>query len=398
MSTTRLFDQDSYRYEFDSVVVGQSVINDKQGVILDATLFYPLAGGQPCDNGTLNGRVVLDVYEVNNGNEIVHIMEEPLENGEIVRGSINFKRRFDHMQQHTGQHILSAVFMKLFKAVTVGFHLGDLVSTLDVSVHFTDAGSIEAVETAANQAVVDNRKIICKYVDYDTFCSLPLRKKPPEMAEIRLVNIEDFDWSACCGTHLGSTGEAGLIKIINFEKHKEGTRLTFVCGARALQDCQKKSRLLAVLCRKLTVGESEFFARIEGLIEEQSNLKKQLKVKQVNLLKYEVDDLCRNAELRENCKLITDIFNDRSPKDLQQLVRTICKQDNFICICGLEDVRGTVIIGKSANIDQEINILKDAAERVLTGRGGGNKFLTQTSGVDPAKVEAAVRAAIAALP
>eukprot|EP01112_Ceratiomyxa_fruticulosa_P024010 TRINITY_DN948_c0_g1_i5.p1 TRINITY_DN948_c0_g1~~TRINITY_DN948_c0_g1_i5.p1 ORF type:complete len:413 (+),score=100.24 TRINITY_DN948_c0_g1_i5:119-1357(+) len=235
-TTVRLFWKDPYLKEFSAKVVRSFVFNKKPAVILSETAFYPTSGGQPNDEGILNGVKVVDVIEEKD--EIIHILEKPLlKEGEEVSGSINFERRLDHMVQHHGQHILSKAFIDVANAQTVSFHLGPNYSYIDLDKR--DEINEEAQEKAlkiANRAVFENRAVSTTFYDsIEEASKLPLRKLDPTLqAPIRIVNIDGFDLQACCGTHPAFTGQVMCINIINFEKIKKTTRITFLCGMRAI--------------------------------------------------------------------------------------------------------------------------------------------------------------------
>ena len=232
--TERLYYQDSYLKEFKARVLKKIKIDNRPAVILDRTAFYPTSGGQPYDTGVIQDVSVAEVVE--EGDEIIHILKEEIKgkiNSEVV-GKIDWKRRFDHMQQHLGQHILSGALMKLWGVETVSFHLGEEVCTLDIAKEKLTGEEAKKAEECAYEIIFENRMVKCYFVEgEEELKRLNLRKMPDKKEEIRIIEVEGFDLSACGGTHCRATGEVGLIKITKWEKRGEKIRLEFICGTRA---------------------------------------------------------------------------------------------------------------------------------------------------------------------
>ena len=204
-NTQRLYHDDPYCTQFDATVVEQLELEGKPAVVLDATCFYPTSGGQPHDVGTLDGVPVVEVVEANG--QIVHVLTRELGPG-VVHGVIDWERRFDHMQQHTGQHILSRAFEELFSADTVSFHLGAESSTIDVELASLDWDAAAQIEELSNSVVLQDRPVVTREYDQNEVGRLALRRTPPSRGRIRVVSIEGFDDCACGGTHVRATGEA----------------------------------------------------------------------------------------------------------------------------------------------------------------------------------------------
>src|SRR5688500_8717507 len=230
--TERLYYTDAGVLEFDARVMDVRDVDGKTAAVLDRTAFYPTSGGQPFDTGTLGECRVLDVLE--EVDEILHVLDGAIAAGTEVRGAIDAARRLDHMQQHTGQHILSAAFDHVFQNRTLSFHMGAQVSTID----HAKVQSPEDVERAvdeANRVVWENRPVPVRFVSADEARTMGLRKESVREGELRLVDVTDFDLSACGGTHVPRTGTIGVIAVTGTEKFKGGLRLSFVCGGRALR-------------------------------------------------------------------------------------------------------------------------------------------------------------------
>ena len=262
MSSERLYYTDAYLVEFDAVVRDVQPQDDRWKVTLDRTAFYPTSGGQPFDTGTIGEAKVLDVFEQEDGT-IGHLVDRELETNSRVRGHVDWSRRFDHMQQHTGQHLLSAAFEREAGAKTVSFHLGTSASTIDLDKELS-ADQIARVEDAANRVLWEDREVCVKFVTASEAAKLPLRKDPAREGELRIVEIKDYDLSACGGTHVRRTGAIGIIAISGFERFKGGLRVEFVCGGRALrayralEERRRRERPAAVgAARRAAVGHRE---------------------------------------------------------------------------------------------------------------------------------------------
>jgi len=289
METDRGFAANAYQTEFEARVIETKTINGRQGVVLDRTFFYPTSGGQPHDTGTLQGIRVFDVVE--EGGTVIHIVDGKIPAGK-VRGKLDWTRRFDYMQQHTGQHVLSEAFFQVLGAETIGFHLSEEVTTIDLAASGLTWEKIRKVEEEANRVVFENLQVRIHEATEETFSRFPLRKPPSVDGSIRIVEVDQYDWSACCGTHVKATGEIGLIKIIRFEKYKDGSRVTFLCGYRTLRAMHQKTEILETASRRLTLAESELLNGIDRLLDQQKRLKKLEK----QLLVYEAAERSARAQ------------------------------------------------------------------------------------------------------
>src|SRR5688500_8937167 len=263
MSSDRLYYTDSYLVEFDAVVREVHLQGDRWKVVLDRTAFYPTSGGQPFDTGTLGDANVLDVFEQEDGT-IGHLIDRELETNSRVRGHVDWDRRFDHMQQHTGQHLLSAAFERETGAKTVSFHLGTQASTIDLDKELP-AEQIARVEDVVNKVLWEDREICVKFVTAHEAAKLPLRKEPAREGELRIIEIKDYDLSACGGTHVRRTGAIGVIAISAFERFKGGLRVEFVCGGRALRAYRNLKNSVTGSVRLLSVLPDELPSAIEKL-------------------------------------------------------------------------------------------------------------------------------------
>src|SRR6267142_3701630 len=234
-ATERLYYQDSRLLEFDALVTGLSELDDGQiAVTLDRTAFYPTGGGQPTDTGTLGGARVVDCIDAE-GEGVLHVIQGPApEVGDTVHGKIDWPRRLDHLQQHTGQHILSAAFVHLFDAPTRSFRVLEHECEIDVALDDPTGERIEQAVDLANQIIWESRPIEIRQVTSEEAAALPLRKEPARAGELRIIEIHDFDLTPCGGTHAKSTGEVGVIVVRSWERAKGLARIQFMAGTRAL--------------------------------------------------------------------------------------------------------------------------------------------------------------------
>jgi alanyl-tRNA synthetase len=247
--TERLYYHDSYLTEFRARIV--DVSPDQQKIYLDRTAFYPASGGQPSDTGQLGGVGVTEV--VDEDGRIAHLLSKPV-SGEEIAGVIDWQRRFDHMQQHSGQHLLSAVLIELFKAPTVSFHLGAEASTIDIE-RPLEPDQLRQAEHRANQIVFENRPVLVSFEDSSK--DLGLRKPTEREGAVRIVTIQDLDRSACGGTHVRSTAEIGPILIRKLDRIRGNQRLEFVCGMRAVERAQADYVALSAIARSFSAALDE---------------------------------------------------------------------------------------------------------------------------------------------
>ena len=287
--TRRLFHENPYIQSFSAAVVQRFEFNGHPALILDQTAFYPTSGGQPHDLGRLNNAAVVDVVE-DDERRILHLLERPVTESK-AQGQIDWKRRFDFMQQHTGQHLLSQVFLRLCDAETVSFHLGADACSIDLNQAELDPDAVEFVEVLANQILYENRAVITHLVSSDDLARFPIRKPPTVEGIARVVEIKDFDYSLCCGTHCAQTGEIGMIKITKAENYKGGSRIYFLCGSRALKDYQRKCALFKQLSEMMSSGEAELPQLVGKLQDELKTLRREQQELTAQALEQEANAL-----------------------------------------------------------------------------------------------------------
>ncbi len=286
----RLYYDNSYIREFEAQIVEQYKKNDKFAVILDQTAFYPTSGGQMADSGFLNDQQVLDVIE--EGEEIVHLVSEPIQTESAVTGKLDWNRRFDFMQQHSGFHILAQSFLQISGIKTLSSHLGEIKDTIDVDMTELTWEQVYKIEEYANTIDWQNRPIVSCWVSSKEIDNLSLRK-PPKFFDkpIRLIDIKDFDLDPCGGTHVQNTGEIGSIKVLSWEKVRNNIRCSFVAGKRALLDYQNRTKITQKINQILSTTDSEMTGQVELLKQNVKIREKQLKKIQLQLLEVEAAEL-----------------------------------------------------------------------------------------------------------
>lgn len=381
--TERLYYADSYLRRFEAWVTETASWHHQSAVVLSHSAFYPTGGGQPHDTGRLQGVPVLDVVEREADKAVVHILAEALPDqvpNSLVVGELDWSRRFDHMQQHTGQHILSQSAERLLDAATVGFHLGEQVSTVDLDCVSLDTEQLDRLEEETNRLVFENRSVVARFVDREELVHLPLRKPPKVDGPIRMVEIEGFDWSPCGGTHVRATGEVGLIKILRTERRGSETRLEFVCGHRALTDYRIKNRLLLGLAGHLSVGYWELGEAVRRLEEEARTQRKAAQTAQDQLLGLEAQLLVLQAQPWGACSLVSRVFQDRKVEDVRHLARRMAEQHNCVALLGLAGEKGHLIFAAPPGSGYDLRPILRQACVAIGGGGGGHPHLAQGGG------------------
>ncbi len=377
----RLYYQDAYLGTFSARIQKRGVETDGiPYVVLDRTAFYPAGGGQPCDLGTLGGIDVVNVEEVDG--DVHHRLREPLPEHILeVVGEIDWDRRFDHMQQHAGQHILSASFVEVAQAETVAFHLGRERVTIDVQLTELTDELAEAVEALANRIVTENRAIDTRFVDQAELADMPLRKQPTVAENIRLVIIPDFDYNPCGGTHPARTGEVGPIKILGWERHRGNIRVEFVCGKRALEEFTRKQRTLREITRQLSTSEAELAEQVARLIAERNELQQALQSREKQLLALEAGQLLAGATEIGRTKVIQAVFVKRSMQELQQLAQSIVGlSSEAVVLLAVENDKLQLVFARGESVSAAMNQLLKETLPLIDGKGGGNPAIAQGGG------------------
>ena len=391
--TDRLYYTDPYSREFDATVARVEPREGRSAVVLDRTAFYPTSGGQPFDTGTLGSARVVDVVEEDDGS-VVHVVEGALQSGQHVHGAIDWARRFDHMQQHTGQHVLSAAFDRLFGARTVGFHLGAASSTIDIALELP-ARDLTAAGDEANRIVWEDRPVAIRFATAEEAAALPLRKETERQGQLRLIEVHDFDLSACGGTHVARTGAIGVIAIASWERFKGGQRVEFLCGGRALARFRSLRDTVAASMRLLSVGADEVPASVERLQAEAKEQRRALAAIQVNLARYKGEELAAAAETTAKGRLVL-LAIDLDANGLKGLAAAVAAKLGCAAVLVSTSEPLLVVVARAADSPVQANQVLAALTKQFGGRGGGKPEMAQGGGLSgpPEDVLAAARAAI----
>jgi alanyl-tRNA synthetase len=389
MRTERLYFSDAYLSRFSAHVVARSEREGRPAVALDQTAFYPEGGGQPTDAGTLNDVPVLDVQA--DGELIWHILERPLE-ADSVQGAVDWRRRFDHMQQHHGQHLLSAAFEHLYALRTVSFHLGASASTIDLATTTLSSEQAAAAEDLTNQVIWEDRPVLARFVTAEELASIQLRKPPVVDGAVRVVSVPDFDHSACGGTHPRATGGVGVLHIRRWERRGDAMRVEFLCGERAMRDLRRKNFALGRLAASLSVGPDEVEASVARLREAEEHARKRLSDAIEQLIAYEADELIRHAELVGIVRVVHRAFEHRGLDEVRSLAKRIAA-GGCAALLGLRAEKTQLIFACADGLEVDCGALLRATLARFGGRGGGQPTLAQGGLPDSARLEEALEAA-----
>ncbi len=406
METQRLYLTDPYLTHFQARVIRRLSYQGQPAVVLDRTAFYPTSGGQPADRGRLNGVEVTDVLILKEGHDrgdmtapILHVLAAPIPEDEVT-GEVDWNRRFDHMQQHTGQHILSQALLRVARAETLSFHLspathrGLEVATIDLNQRRLLPSLVAQAEQVANQIVWENRPVTARIVSPEELAQLPLRRPPAVAGAVRVVEVTDFDFSACGGTHVSYTGEIGIIKVVRVENRGEKTRLFFRCGGRALADYRRKTEILQELVTMLNVGDGDLDRTVTRLLEENRALRRELQAAQGRLLDHEAQELLAAAPTVGPVRLVVATFRGREPRELTALARALIAHPHVVALLGSQ-IAGTArfCFARSEALDLSMAELVRSTDGVLEKvRGGGRPDFAQGGGrlSDAHQLEAAM--------
>ncbi|WP_107838448.1 alanyl-tRNA editing protein [Metasolibacillus meyeri] len=344
-------------------------------VVLANTAFYPTGGGQPHDTGWLNDVEVVDVEKIDG--EIRHYINGELTLGKVT-GKLNWQRRFDHMQQHTGQHILTAAFVELFDYATTSFHLGTGFVSIDLNIEDISEEQLQQAETRANEIILENRPIETKWLTKDELAAYNLRKDVAVDEDIRLVIIPDYDYNGCGGTHPTSTGQVSLLKIMATEKMKKQIRVHFVCGQRVLQELAMRKTVLTDVARQLSVPEEQAATALKKVMDTAKATDKNLAEVQEALLQYEAQELLANAQQH----IVSAHFENRPIQDLQKLGRFITKQDAeaIALLAASNDDKLQFVAARGENVTVSMKHVAAAVLPIINGKGGGSDALVQGGG------------------
>jgi alanyl-tRNA synthetase len=379
--TELLYYHDSYAVDFKARIVERLTHAGRPGVVLDRTLFYPTSGGQPFDLGSMNDIHVEGVLVRDQDGAVVHLLSTEIESADI-RGKVDWSRRFDHMQQHTGQHILSQAFERVAGATTVGFHMSAETSTLDLDIGELTQEQIQQAEQLANKIVWEDRDVSVRFVPVGEAKKMPLRKLPPDKnGVLRLVEVTSFDLSACGGTHVRRTGEIGIVKVVKTERQSGKCRVEFLCGDRALADYDRKNLVLGRLSKNMTTGYWDLENSIAGLRDDLKQAKRSLKRKTNELIQFETRSIAANAIEIDGVNLIRHAFKDRDPAELRRLASSLASNDRTIVLFGLAGAKAHLLFARSDDLELSVNdLLSEVLPLLGDATGGGSPKFAQGGG------------------
>lgn len=368
--------ENSYIRELEAEVTEKKFRDNKYYIKLNRTIFYPhLAGGQPRDLGTINDVEVIDVYE--EGEEIVHVLKDNI-SGTKVKLSIDWENRMDLMQQHTGQHLLSAVIYKLYNGETSSLHMSNDYSQIDIDLPEFTNEDIEKIELLANRIIYSNFKIKTYFVNKNELENIPFRKKPSVNSNIRIVEIDGFDYSPCGGTHLSSTGEIGIIKIRRWDKKRRNVRIEFVCGNRALHDYSWKNTYVRELSVLLSSKEKDVLSSVKRLYDAKEELDKENRDLRESIYQLKGETFLKDVKYSNGIGFIYKTLEDMDFKELNLIANYLNTKEYLIQVYGLYNGKKTQLyVSKTKDIDIDLSeIFKNLTEKYEI-KGGGNSNTIQ---------------------
>ncbi len=401
MSTTeRLYYSDSHLVKFQGRIVDVTErVSGWTVVVLDRTAFYPTGGGQPSDTGTLdNLRVVECIDDGDRG--VLHVVQgttPPV--GTEVTGRIDWPRRLDHIQQHTGQHVLSQAFVTLFKVPTHSFRVLEQSCEIDVEITNPSSELIERAVELANNVIWEDRNITIKQVTVQEAAELPLRKDPARHGELRLIEIEGFDLTPCGGTHAYRTGEVGMIAVRSWERAKGLTRIEWVAGGRALADYRRANKSARETAALFSSGREDAPAHAEKLVWENKELHRRVRVLEEIAARVEAEELLAEAHAGPaGPRILARVFDNRDAESLRRVATRLASHPNTVALLGSTDKDAArVVFARSEDAPGDMNALMREACIMLDGRGGGKSNLAQGGGKKVQKLSEAIRGAARAL-
>jgi alanyl-tRNA synthetase len=393
--TERLYYSDSHLIEFEARVVDVTDrVSGWTAIVLDRTAFYPTGGGQPSDTGTLNGvRVVECIDDGDKG--VLHVVQgaAPSRN-DVVHGRVDWSRRLDHMQQHTGQHIFSQALVTLFNAPTRSFRVLDASCEIDVELNNPTTDVIERAVELANNVIWEDRAIVIRNVTSGEAAELSLRKEPARDGDLRLIEIEGFDLTPCGGTHAYRTGEVGMIAVRSWLRAKGLMRIEFVAGVRALADYRKANRSAREVAALFSTGRDDAPQYAAQMVEEQKELNRRLRALEEVVAGVEAEKLLAGA----SNGVVTHIFEHRDAESLKKLAFALSSHPGTIALLASRDHdTARLVFARSADALGDMNALMREACAMLDGRGGGRPDMAQGGGKNIANLDAALTHALTLL-
>lgn len=382
--TERLYYRDPYLRSFTARLVGKRSHAGRTGVALDRTAFYPEGGGQPADHGLLDAARVVDVLSDEDGT-VWHTIEGQLDGDDEVLGQVDWPRRFDHMQQHHGQHLLSAAFEELFQLPTLAFHLGAEYATIDLPGE-VDEATIRAAEDRANEVIWADSPVEARFVSAEELAAIPLRKPPTVQGAIRVVSVPGFDHSACGGTHPRSTGAVGILHVRRRERRGGETRVEFVCGGRALRDLRARGSLLTRIAAGMSVGLDELEEAVGRLRDSEAGARKRLAATMEQLLSYEARDLVSSAPRIGDVAVVRRVRDGMDLGEARLLAAAITAGGG-VALLGVRGEKAQVVIARPDGHPLDCGQALREALAAFGGRGGGQPAMAQGGVPDASLLE-----------
>jgi len=383
--TKRLYYQDSFLYDFDAEVC-EVIDTPRPGLILDRTAFYPTSGGQVFDTGwiTTDANAKLRVTEVADADDgrVVHYLEAPLQDlkpGSRIRGEIDAARRRDHMQQHSGQHVLSAAFVRLYNLPTVSFHMAEDYCSIDLDTPVLTKEQIESAERLANEVILENRAVDIRFVGRDEAGNLGLRKLPPaERDELRLIDIRDFDLTACGGTHVAQTGQIASILLRKTEKVRQGWRVEFVAGQRAVATARRDFTTLTETAGLFSAHIYDVPQQARKALDEIKSLRKQCEQSQEELAAAYAAVLLADATETQGRRIVVRTLSDRDLNFVKLLAQKLTRPSTeVVALLATTSPQPALVFAQSAGQPFDMGALMKETMAKIGGRGGGSKDLAQ---------------------
>jgi alanyl-tRNA synthetase len=378
--TERLYYRDSSLLRFTGTVIESGTLRSRPFVVLDRTAFYPTSGGQPFDRGHLGGREVVEVLDREDDGAVLHFTSDSVPVGTVVDGEIDAARRLDHMQQHTGQHVLSAAFLRTANVPTVSFHLGADVSTIDLTGD-VEAAAIARAEDEANRVVFADRDVVVRFVTAEEAAMLPLRKEPSRTGTLRLVEVPDFDLSACGGTHVSRTGAIGNIAVSAWERYKGGTRVSFVCGGRAVRVFRELRDASTATSRLLSVPTGELPEAVARLQAEARDVRLQARALGEQLARFEASALRSSAVDLNGHRIVARVL-DKDQAALKLLAQEAAADGGPAVLLVSTTRPASLVVARGGDSDIDASAVLKAIVTRLGGKGGGRPEFAQGGGID----------------
>jgi alanyl-tRNA synthetase len=391
-ATERLYYADSHLIEFDAHVVDITErVSGWTAVTLDRTAFYPTGGGQPSDTGALDGARVVECTD--EGETVLHVIQGPTPKiGTLVKGRVDWPRRLDHIQQHTGQHILSQAFVTLFDAPTHSFRVMDQVCEIDVDLITPTSERIERAVELANNVIWEDRPLTIKEVSSEEAAQLPLRKDPAREGLLRLIEIEGFDLTPCGGTHASHTGEVGLIAVRSWERAKGLTRIEWVAGRRALEDYRRANTTARNIAAVFSTARDDAPKLAARMLDENKELHHRVRALEEIASRVEAEELLAESRTTASgIRVIVKTFDNRDAESLKQLAQALSSQSKVVALLGARDKDAArLLFARSVDAPGDMNALMREACAVIDGRGGGKPELAQGGGKNVEKLDEAI--------